>query len=107
MTDMDIWDGDWVLFSHNAATGQTMWFNPKEDMMKTTYAVDPLIDANKADRQDAAGHGWGDGQRVASIPMNVYHDKLAEAVAQGDKRYLQRFLNDGENAAWRTKEGQV
>lgn len=102
----DIWDGDWVLFSHDLSTGIATWYNPKEDLVRKTSDVTQILEANKADRADASA-SWGNGQRIASIPLDIYNASLAEAVEQDDRKYLSRFLNDGENAAWRTREGSV
>lgn len=107
MTNEDVWDGDWVLFSHDAGTGITVWYNPKEDLIKKTSAVDQILASNKADRSENANKRWGNGQRVASIPLDTYYTKLAEAVEQDDRKYIAQFLNDSQNAAWRTKEGNV
>ena len=102
----DVWRGDWVLLSANVQTGITTWYNPKEDLVRTISDVTAIMDDNKEARAEQSTN-WGDGQRVASIPLDIYHRKLAEAVEQNDKKYIQRFLNDGENAAWRTREGSV
>ena len=105
-SDQDVWDGDWVLFAHDALTGIATWYNPKENLVRKTSDVTKILQSNQADRADQSDR-WGDGQRVASIPLDVYYTKLAEAVEQDDRKYLKRFLNDGDNAAWRTREGSV
>lgn len=102
----DIWDGDWVLFSRDLSTGIATWYNPKENLVRKISDVGKLMEANKADRAKASA-SWGNGQRIASIPLDIYHTKLAGAVEQDDRKYLQRFLNNGDNAAWRTREGSV
>lgn len=107
---MIIRDGDWALFDHDVKLGRTVWVRDNGDgtrTFRTDYRVDPTIEANTAARNMAAS-GWsGDWHRVASIPLNVFHDKLAEASRQGDDKYLSRFLNDSDNRAWRTKEGRI
>lgn len=107
---MKIKDGDWSLFDYDLKTGRQVWciHNPDGSMtFRTDYPVDPVVDTNQAQR-NLAKSGWaGDHHHVASIPLNIYHDQLAEASRQGDERYLSKWLNDSENRAWRTKEGRI
>lgn len=107
---MKIKDGDWSLFDYDLKSGRQVWVlhNPDGSMtFRTDYPAQPTIDINQAQR-NLARPGWaGDYHHVASIPLNVYHDQLAEASRQSDDRYLSRWLNDSENRAWRTKEGRV
>lgn len=103
-------DGDWVLFDHDPATGRTVWLRDNGDgttTAKTDYPHTAVIDDNTALR-NALNAGWkGDYHRVASVPLNIFHDQIAEAAKQGDNRYLSRWLNDSDNRAWRTKDGTV
>lgn len=108
-------DGEWTLFSHDEALGRTVWVRPVWDNrgnvvgkeFRTDYRVDKAIEENTAFR-NSLDPGWkGDWHRVASIPVGVFHDKLAEAVQQDDQKYISKFLNDADNAAWRTKSGRV
>lgn len=103
-------DGDWWLVDHDAKLGRTIWARDNGDgttTHRTDYTVDPLIEQNTAQR-NMAQKGWaGDYHHIASIPLNVFHDKLAEASKQGDDAYLSRWLNDSDNLAWRTKNGRV
>ena len=107
---MKIKDGDWVLFDYDIQTGRQVWSLENGDgttTYRTDYPVDPTIDENAAVRNMAAP-GWkGDYHRIASIPLNIFHDQLAEASRQDDDKYISKFLNDSDNAAWRTKEGRV
>ena len=71
---------------------------------RTDYEVQPTIDANQAAR-NMAPDGWkGDYHRIASIPLNVFHDQLAEASRQGDDKYLNRWLNDSETVPGAPKQ---
>jgi hypothetical protein len=108
----DIYDGSWRLFDFDPATGRTVWVLHEDGMMhfRTDQPVDHLIKDNAEARTDVAGKRWGDLARVASIPLNAYYDQkmgLSEAMSQGDSRYLAKFLNNGDNAAWRTREGTI
>ena len=103
-------DGDWALFDSDIKLGRYVWVRHNDDgsmTFRTDYAVDPTVDANTAMR-NAASPGWkGDWHKIASVPLNVFHDQLAEASRQGDEKYLSKWLNDSDNRAWRTKEGRV
>lgn len=107
---MLIKDGDWVLVDHDFRLKRTVWARSNPDgstTYRTDYAVDDTLEANR-DVRNAASGGWaGDWHRVASIPLNIYYDKLHEAVRQDDMKFVSRFLNDSDNRAWRTKEGSV
>lgn len=107
---MRIKDGDWVLVDHDFQLKRTVWAHQNPDgstTYRTDYAVDDTIEANTAMRNEA-GPGWkGDYHKVASIPLNIYWDQVHEAVMQDDNKFLSKFLNDSDNAAWRTKTGRV
>lgn len=105
-----IYDGDWYLVEHDEKLGRTVWGLTNPDgstTLRTDYRVDPTIEINKAQKNLARNDWKGDYHQVASIPLNVYWDQLAEASRQGDDKFISRWLNDGDNAAWRTKEGRV
>lgn len=107
---MRITDGDWVLFDHDFHLKRTVWARQNADgstTYRTDYAVDDTLEANR-DMRNAVSKGWaGDWHKVASVPLNVYYDQLAEAARQEDMRHINRFLNDSDNLKFRTKEGRV
>lgn len=109
---MAIRDGDWELIEWDAATGRTVWsmFDGQKVHIRTDTPVTQTLEQNAAAR-NAASSGWkGDYHRIASVPMQLLYDEnlgLNKAVQQGDDAYLKRWLNDSDNAAWRTKEGRV
>ena len=105
---MKVRDGDWVLFDYDVASGRQVWSLEDADgstTFRTDYPVQPTIDINQAQR-NLAQPGWaGDYHHVASIPLNIYHDQLAQASQQDDQKFINKWLNDSDNVAWRTKEG--
>jgi hypothetical protein len=107
---MRIKDGDWTLVDHDFHLKRTVWARENPDgstTYRTDYAVDDTLEANLAMR-NSAEKGWkGDWHKIASIPLNVYYDQLAEAARQDDGKFLSRWLNDSDNRAWRTKDGRV
>lgn len=107
---MKIRDGDWTLFDYDIATGRQVWSLHHDDgrvTFRTDYPVQATVDINTAQRNMARNDWAGDYHQVASIPLNIYWDQLAEASRQGDEKYLSRWLNDSDNRAWRTKNGNV
>lgn len=105
-------DGDWELLEHNPALGRTtwVWFDGAKTHVRHDYQVGHMIENNLIARNDAKA-GWaGDYHRIASVPLNLHYDEslgLHKALADGDEAHIRRWLNDGDNAAWRTKEGRV
>ena len=105
-------DGDWDLFDWDPVTGRTVWhmFDGESDIFKTELPVENVCNVNQQFLNDSLNARWGDGKRVASIPLNVWHDEnlgLDKAHIEGDDNYLSRWLNDGDNAAFRTFPGRV
>lgn len=105
-----VYDGPWRLFDFDPATGRTQWVLHEDGLMhiRTDYPTENLVRDNAEAHAEAMGKRWGDLTRVASIPPNIYYGSgLADAVHQGDQRYVAKFLNDSDNAAWRTRGGTV
>ena len=107
---MIVRDGDWRLFDYNPKLRRQVWVTDNPDgsqTFRTDYEVDPTIEANTAMR-NMARPGWaGDYHKVASIPLNIFHEQLAEASIQKDDKFISKWLNDSDHAAWRSKEGRV
>ncbi len=105
-------DGDWTLIEWDAVMKRSVWALHDTygniTTTRTDYRVDGLIDQNAEVRNIAEKQWRGDYHRVASIPLNVLWDSgLVEAQSQNDDKWISNWLNDGDNRAWRTKEGQV
>lgn len=98
------------LIDYDQATGRSVWayFDGEKTVYRTDYPVDGLINVN-AKQRNMAMSGWkGDMHHVASIPLNVAHDSgLTDAFGQDDEKFISKWLNDGDNRAWRTKEGNL
>lgn len=107
---MTIKDGDFELLKWDAATGVSTWVRHNPDgstTIRTDQPVSQIIEANTEDLNNSIGKRWGDGQRTASVPLEVYNQFLAEAKKQGDKAFIKRWLNDSDNAKFRTFGGRV
>lgn len=105
---MEIRDGNWSLFAHDVETGRTIW-TTWEDGQVTFKVISPasaVVAANTMVRNADHPSRFGDFVRIASLPLNEFHERgLAEALANKDDAYISRWLNDSDNAAWRTREG--
>lgn len=103
-------ENGWELIDYDYATGRSTWsfFDGKDHHVRVDTPVDSIIEGNRAMR-NVASSGWdGDYHRVASVPVNLAFDNgLTDAVNQQDDKFISRFLNDSDNRAWRTKEGQI
>jgi hypothetical protein len=101
---------DWRLFDYDLVTGKAVFMRFEGDQLKvrTVMPVDDLVDENADRRAETAGTKWGDGiQHVARIPIHMWQRQLAEPLLQEDQKALSKWLNDPDNAAFRTREGKV
>jgi hypothetical protein len=104
------------LFDYDPITGVKQWFHMADDeksfTIQTEQPVDALIDANRAQFNSfSSGRDkWGDqigaSTKVASIPLNVYQDLKSKGILK-DQAALKRWLNDPDNAVFRTRPGNV
>ena len=107
------YDGNWGLFDYDFETGRSVWRLVQEDgseVFRIDYPVENIVKANAEHFADGMGQRWGDGQRVASIPLNVFHDEtlgLDQAHLDGDEAYLRRWLNDSDNRDFRAFPGNL
>jgi hypothetical protein len=99
---------DWKILSRDE-DGTVTYFMDIGDawVVKTETPVDDLLAANAEDFNNSLGQRFGDGKVVARLPLNMFFDKLAEPMKQRDRKYLKRFLNDADNAAFRTFKGNI
>jgi hypothetical protein len=101
---MLIRDGDWTLVSADLKLGRQVWSRQNPDgstTVRTDYHVDEVLDANQRARSDAPKR-FGDWARIASIPLNEYYGKgLADAQAQQDGKYFDKYLSD--NSKFKTR----
>lgn len=106
---MTIRDGDWELFGFDQETGRSIWSQWIDGQIafRIDTPVDHIIEANKVALNADHGGRFGDYVRVAAVPLQLYHQSgVAEAMLQQDDKFVSRFLNDSDNAAWRVREGR-
>lgn len=111
---MKIKDGEWTLFEYTPELHRAVWVIRDTFgnilHMRTDYEVTGLVSENEQVRNVASTAWSGDYHRIASIPLNVVFDEnlgLMKAHSEGDESYLSKWLNDSDNRAFRTKEGNV
>ena len=106
----EIKDGPWHLLDYDTATKRSVWWMMDaegNDLFRHDIPVDDILEANHWFRGEGAGKRWGEGQRIASIPLPLFFDELNEACLQDDKKYVSKWLNNSDNRGWRTFEGRV
>jgi hypothetical protein len=102
--------GGWRVFEYLPDIPKISWarMDDQQQMtVRTVMPVDNLLERNERLRNETAGERWGDGKKVASIPIHIWQRELAEAQNQKDEKYLSKWLNDPDHAKFRTKEGKV
>ncbi len=103
-------ENGFTLVDHDLKTGRTVWgyFDGEKQVYRVDYPVEETIKENAEARASARSDWKGEYHRVASIPLNIAHDSgFVDAITQKDKKFISNFLNDGDNAAWRTKSGKI
>lgn len=107
---MTIRDGQWELHDYNFQTGRSVWryFDGVEFHFRIDQPVDDIVRENEFTRHATSGNAMGDWCKVASIPLTLAHSAdIVRAHNEGDDKYVARWLNDSDNRAWRSFEGQI
>ena len=90
-------DGNWTLFDYDIKTGRQVWRTTNEDgseTFRTDYPVQEILDENHDMRMASAGERYGDWRKIASVPLNLHFDQLAEAQSQRDDVFIDRWLRE-------------
>jgi hypothetical protein len=97
------------LLDYDPVTKVRRMFHDSDDgnsfVEEVTQDVTDRVEVNK-EIYNAGWSGWGDGQRVASIPIEIAEDLQRRGI-WNDTKKLKAWLNDSENSAWRTRPGRV
>jgi len=102
------------LFDHDAASGTTEYFYGHGDgsfTIETVQDVTELVERNKY-LSNTVGGKWGELSMVASYPLTILMDLVKQNILDkgfkviNEKGY-KRWLNDSDNAVWRTRPGKV
>ena len=106
---------DPIVLSRDPEAGTVDYFHVLEDgkewAVETRQDVTGIVEVNKMFQNANTGR-WGDGQRVARIPLVVLEDLQRKGVIDSlwnikDDAGFRRWLNDPSNRAFRTKLGRV
>jgi hypothetical protein len=84
------------------------WDNSSDSfVIETQQEVTDIVEANKSlySEIDARAR-YGEMDRVASIPMNIYMDLQKSGIAD-DPKAFKRWLNDPDNRVFRTRPGRI
>jgi len=111
--EQEIWDGNFRLADHDPVTGRSVWIAIEDG--KTIARIDmpqdkleDIFAVNHAFESASQGEKFGDYNRIASIPHHlVYKNGLADALKQGDQKFINRWMNDSDNKKFRTSRGRV
>lgn len=99
------------LFDTDPLTGSTTLYHydpaDKSFSFETVEDVEPLIDHNRRQHNDATDAHWkGDMHKVASLPLSIWFKLKKEGILD-DKKAFRRWLNDSANSAFRVRSGRV
>lgn len=108
---MRITDGNWELDHDLSIPGvRTVWkaWDGEKLHVRTDYPTENLVRENAIARAESDGKRMGDIVRQAQVPLNVYYDSgLAEANAQGDRKFISKWLNNPDHEKFRTTGAKV
>ena len=97
------------LLGYDPVTKVKRMFHPSLDgdsfIEEATQDVTDRLEVNKAILNTSGGR-WGDGKRVASVPLVVAEDLMRKGI-WNDPKALKRWLNDPDNRAFRVRGGRV
>lgn len=98
-------------FSYDPLTGVRTIFHGDEDgngfTLEKQQDVSGIIEQAKGEANAVTSlDRWGDGKKVASVPMSIYADWVATGKIH-DQAFIKRWLNDPDNALFRTRPGKV
>lgn len=105
------WVGDWERTDHDPLNDISTWVLVQGKTLvirKVHNSTSKLLDNNARLRASNAGRGWGNGRVVATIPANIFEKSgMDQAMLEGDKKFVSKFLNDSDNEYFRTFEGKI
>lgn len=106
---MQIKDGKWLLVNYDIKTGRSLWkyIDGNKIHFRTDYPATAIIESNHQHYMESQNQRFGNGKRIASVPLNIFYEKLFKAHNEGDRKYINKWLNDSNNKAYRTFKGQA
>lgn len=103
-------EGGWTLLDRNHVLKRTVWgrHDGENTVYRIDYDVEEMINQNTDERNNAPS-GWKESwHKIASVPNNIGQSVgLDTAILSKDRKFLAKWFNDSDNAAWRTKHGRI
>jgi len=104
-----VYDGEWQLIKKTPY--ERVWLQAIDSThyvcKRETLAHSLIAESNAEQLKATEGQRFGEGRKVASVPLDIWYRDLAEATAQGDHEYKAKYLNRPENAWMRTFKGNI
>ena len=98
-----------TLLSFDPVLGLTRKFHwddtTDEFLIQTQQETTDIVEQNKLEFNEAPNR-WGEWSKIASIPLSIYMDLKKKGILD-DEAAFKRWLNDPDNAAFRTRPGRV
>ena len=98
-----------ITLSADPALGKVVKFHDLNDgrfAVETLYDVEKIKDEATRVRNDSPKNWHGLSHLVAQIPMPLYQQLRQQGIVQDPKRF-KAWLNNPDNAIFRTKHGRV
>lgn len=99
------------LFDYDPVLGITEYYYYDDDA--GTFTIQQVQDTKHIIEQNKGQYNaidekarWGEWQKVASIPMNLWADLNAKGITR-DSKAFKAWLNDSDNKFFRTRPGKV
>lgn len=105
---------DSTILDSDSLTGIRTIFHPdihsgEKHIIQTVQDAEPIVELNKAQASnfDERSNWKGDGfHKVASIPNVIFMELERKGITR-DPAAFKKWLNDKDNAAFRTRPGRV
>lgn len=99
-----------ILSTDPLAGVRTLWHEDATDgtiTVHTEHNVEDIVDAAVAQHRATDERArWGDMAKVASIPLPLFLE-LERTGLSRDQKAFRRWLDDPDNAAFRTRPGKL
>jgi hypothetical protein len=111
----DDWQGEWRCVDYDPVEQISEWYlydenqgKPVVHIRRIQHNMEQMLADNQAEYNAQLNDRWGDGKKVAHIPMAIWHGLgMEEAMAEGNNGYIHRILNDPDYKKLRTFKGKI
>jgi hypothetical protein len=103
--------GSWKFFSYDPDTDSTVNYQVLDDgrwAFQIVQHVDKIIGANVEAEKASHGRRFGEWNRMASVPVRLVEKSgIDTAISMQDKKFISKWMNDGDHAKFRTSRGKA